>query len=138
MQKTAILVVEDDPDTQAYMRLMLERRYIVYSAASAEEAREQLREHKDRIAAILMDLSLKGSDDGFMLTGELRQDPRWENTPIIAVTAHALPEYRARALSAGCNSFLAKPFGRAELFSVLDTFLAPARSATSSAPEAGS
>lgn len=68
-----------------------------------------LNEHGSAIRAILMDLSLKGEEDGLQITAQLRQLNGWRKVPIIATTAHAFEEDRERALAAGCDDFLAKP-----------------------------
>lgn len=117
--KPFVLVVEDDPDTQALMKTMLGRGYDVRAAASAEEAWRELEAHPRENTVILMDLSLKGCEDGVNLTRALRKQERWKDVPIIATTAHALPEDRQRAMAAGCNGYLAKPFGREELLSMM-------------------
>ena len=115
----AVLVVEDDPETQAFMQMLLRNRCHVMIAATAAEARQRLASHAGDIRAVLMDLSLRGPEDGLALTRWLRSDPRWSRLPIIATTAHALEEDRERALSAGCDAYLAKPIDRRELFAML-------------------
>jgi len=112
-EKQAVLVVEDDRDIQMMMTVML-KDYVVFLAATADQMREQLSAHHDKISAILMDISLRGSrEDGLSLTRSLRQQREWANTPIIAVTAHET--YRQKALAAGCDGFLVKPVSRKQL-----------------------
>ncbi len=108
-QRPLILVVEDDGDTRMFMHAILGERYTVAEASSAEEVRRMLNEHGSAIRAILMDLSLKGEEDGLQITAQLRQLNGWRKVPIIATTAHAFEEDRERALAAGCDDFLAKP-----------------------------
>jgi PleD family two-component response regulator len=69
-QRRTLLVVEDDPDTQAFMKALLGRYYDVVSAASEEEFWAVL----DRLTPciILMDVTLKGSQDGLTLTRQFR------------------------------------------------------------------
>jgi CheY-like chemotaxis protein len=118
-----ILVVEDDGDTLAYMRRLLGDRYEVFLAPTAADARQQLRIHGDAIGLLLMDLSLKGGEDGLSLTRSLRQDARWARVPIVATTAHAFPEDRTRALRDGCTDFIAKPIHRTSLLGVVERHL---------------
>ena len=121
--RTGVLVVEDHPDTLSYMRTVLEAHYDVYEARDGEDARALLREHQEEIRLILMDLSLSGDEDGIELTRALRRDPRWASVPIVATTAHAFAEDRARALAAGCDSFLAKPVNHRALLALMIGFL---------------
>jgi len=123
--KPAILVVEDDPETQHLDRLILRDRYEVLLAGSAEDATTRIRAGKGNIVAVLMDFSLQGSsEDGLSLTRYLRTQPGWEKTPIIATTAHASSEYRYQALLAGCDAFLPKPFRAAELLQLIEDLIA--------------
>jgi PAS domain S-box-containing protein len=125
-----ILLVEDDPDTQTFMQTMMGKHFRMLVAASGSDMR-RLIESEPPIRAILMDLSLHGSEDGLTLTSYLRKQPRWKHTPIIATTAHAFGEDRERAIAAGCDGYLSKPFNRQQLMSALDKLLvrdpAPAR-----------
>jgi CheY-like chemotaxis protein len=127
VSRPAILVVEDDADTQSYMRTILRRRYDVVIAASDPEARKVLEVRPD-VSLILLDLAL-GGGDGLALVRFLREQERWKQLPIIAVTAYASPEDRERALAEGCDDYLTKPVNRRELLAKIDAFLSRARSA---------
>ncbi|MGO9450387.1 MAG: ATP-binding protein [Candidatus Binataceae bacterium] len=118
-----VLVVEDDAASRLLIKALLGGRYDVLLAASAGEARSMLEIHDGAVQAILMDLSLGGPEDGLMLTRELREDTRYEKTPIVALTAHAMPEDRQHAYSAGCNAYMTKPVNQSELFATLDRLL---------------
>ena len=118
-----VLVVEDDAASRLLIKALLGGRYDVLLAASAGEARSMLEIHDGAVQAILMDLSLGGPEDGLMLTRELREDTRYEKTPIVALTAHAMPEDRQHAYSAGCNAYMTKPVNQSELFATLDLLL---------------
>jgi CheY-like chemotaxis protein len=125
--RSTILVVEDDADTQAYMRTILRREYDVVIAASDAEARKVLEVRPD-VSLILLDLALR-EDDGLTLVQFLRRQDRWKQVPIIAVTAHASSEYRERALKGGCDDYMAKPVNRRELLAKIDAFVSRPRSA---------
>jgi two-component system, sensor histidine kinase len=117
--RATVLVVEDDAETQAYMRAILRPQYDVVIAASGAEARELLDVRPD-ISMILMDVALDENEDGLALVRYLRGQERWKRIPIIAVTAYATPEDRKRALEAGCGDYLSKPIDRRELLAKID------------------
>ena len=102
-----ILFVEDDPDIRDLVRLALEDEHEILSAETAEEGLAVAAEHAPDV--ILMDISLGGGFDGLEATGRLRADPRFERTPVVALTAHAMPGDRERALAAGCDEHWTKP-----------------------------
>ena len=102
-----ILFVEDDTDIRDLVRLALEDEHEVLSAETAEEGLRQASEHAPDV--ILMDISLGGAFDGLEATGRLRADPRFDRTPVVALTAHAMPGDREHALAAGCDEHWTKP-----------------------------
>jgi CheY-like chemotaxis protein len=126
--RSAVLVIEDDVDNQNVYEIMLQDRHEVLLAADGEEMRAQVRAANGRIVAVLVDLSLPGSEDGFALTRYLRQQPGWAQTPIIAISAHIFPEWRDRALEAGCDAFLTKPIALKKLRILLEQLLEERRS----------
>lgn len=113
-----ILVVEDDTLTQDFMKILLGKKFNKYFAASAHEANAVLSE--SNINIILMDLSIKGNEDGISLTKSIRQHKEWKTIPIIALTAHAFARDRENALAAGCNAFFSKPFNRSDLLKAIE------------------
>jgi CheY-like chemotaxis protein len=121
--KPMALVVEDDGLTQIYMKTILARHFEVLLAGSGLEARAHLAEHPKDVRIVLMDLSLKGREDGLALTRYLRSDERWRALPIVATTAHAFGEDRRNALEAGCDAYLAKPIEPAQLLAIIRKFL---------------
>ncbi len=81
---------------------------------------------------ILMDCNMPIMD-GYEASRQIRQSGRWSQMPIIALTANAMPEERERCRAAGMNDYLAKPFRRAELESLLEQWL-PAIQGDSGSP----
>jgi len=61
--------------------------------------------------------------DGYEASRRIRQNPAWQQLPVIALTANALSDERQRCLAAGMNDYLAKPFRREELLALLDQWL---------------
>lgn len=102
-----VLLVEDNEDNRIVYSTMLEHfGFEVVEVETGEEALEEARNgHPD---IILMDISIPGMD-GWTATERLRADPDTREIPVIAITAHALPEHRERAEALGCEGFLTKP-----------------------------
>ena len=117
-----ILVVEDYEDTSLAMRLALEDQgYRILEAADGARAIEVAA--SERPDVILMDLGLPDMD-GLAAAEQIRADPALRDTVIVAVTARGERAYRARALAAGCNAFVTKPFDFDWLRDLLDNLLA--------------
>jgi PAS domain S-box-containing protein len=120
-QARTILVVEDDEQTQEYMRVLLKKEYSIRIATSGTEAWEIL--SQNGIDLILMDLSLRGEEDGLHLTRRIRENLTFHTIPIIAITAHAFPDDKQKSLAAGCNAYLSKPFQIDELRGMMHELL---------------
>jgi CheY-like chemotaxis protein len=108
-----VLIVEDDPYSQLYFTKLLSGMYETAVATSAREAWDLL--HSRPFDFILMDISLKGDEDGLSLTRRLRTEEAFEKMPILAVTAYAFPDDRRRAIEAGCTDYLPKPVSSSDL-----------------------
>ena len=121
--RRTLLVVEDDSDTQAFMVALLGRHYEVVTAASEREFWREVQSRGPDICLILMDLSLRGSEDGLTLTRQFRADPRWDSIPVVALTAHATTEDRERAIEAGCAVYVSKPVDRRRLLEVIRSLI---------------
>jgi two-component system sensor histidine kinase/response regulator len=112
-KRIAILIVEDDPHSQFYFRKLLSGLYDTDVASTAREAYDLL--HSRAFGLVLMDISLKGDEDGLSLTRRLREEEAFKKLPIVAVTAYAFPDDRKRALDAGCTDYLPKPVSSSDL-----------------------
>lgn len=112
-----VLVVEDHDDTRFLLRYMLEARgYRVAEAENGEEAVALIeRIHPD---FVFMDGSLPRLD-GLAATRLMRRLPSAVRVPIIFVSGHDEPAFRAAAREAGCDDYLTKPFRIEQLENVL-------------------
>jgi CheY-like chemotaxis protein len=118
-----VLVVEDEPDAQTLLRFILEPKYEVITASSGEEMRRQLEAHSERVSLVLMDLKLEGDEDGVTLTKQLRGEDRWKGIPIVALTACATGDDLRRAVEAGCDDYVPKPFYRKQLTALVERLI---------------
>ena len=73
---------------------------------------------------VLMDCQMPVMD-GYQATRKLRQDARYSNLPVIAMTANAMVGDKEKCLDAGMNDFIAKPIDVAQLFGTLARWVAP-------------
>ena len=76
--------------------------------------------------AVLMDLQMPGMD-GFEATRRIREDSRFKDLPIIAMTAHAMTEVREQCLAVGMNDHVVKPIHPETLFETLARWCAGAK-----------
>ncbi len=117
---TRILLVEDNQVNQMLAVAILRRAGAdVESVTTGAQAVAALR--RSRFDAVLMDVQMPEMD-GLEATALIR-DPRSgvldPAVPIVAMTAHAAAEDRARCLAAGMNQYLSKPFPRHALLQIL-------------------
>ncbi len=107
-RKHLILVVDDNEDMRSMLAQLLKRAG--YQVVLAEDGQTSLTQSKYyRPDLILMDLSLPDIS-GWEAIELLRKMPAFHTTPIIAVTAHVSVADQERALLAGCDVHLGKPF----------------------------
>jgi CheY-like chemotaxis protein len=119
--KPTILLVEDSQDVTMMIKDYLELAgYQVVIAQDGGEALTQARLALPDL--ILMDVQLPHMD-GLEATRLLRQDPAFRYTPIIALTALAMPNDRDRCLAAGMDEYISKPINLKALVKVIENFL---------------
>ena len=123
-----ILLVEDNPvNQQIAVELLRESGALVTVAENGRLAVDILENSPhDAFDMVFMDLQMPEMD-GFTATGLLRGNPRFAHLPIIAMTAHATVEERARCLEAGMNEHIAKPIDVDALYDTLRRWLRPVR-----------
>jgi two-component system, cell cycle response regulator DivK len=102
-----ILIVDDTPVNLKLTRILLANEgYQVFTAGSAEEALELLRDHRPHL--VLADIQLPGMD-GLEMTRRIKQDPATSGITVIALTAFAMMGDEQKALAAGCDGYITKP-----------------------------
>ncbi len=116
-----ILIVEDNELNTEMLRRRLEKRgYNVVDERDGNQVTPLLEQFRPDM--ILMDLSLPGMD-GWTLAATLKANPQTQPIPIIAVTAHAMPGDRERALQAGCDDYITKPIDFQLLTRTIEKYL---------------
>src|ERR671930_775882 len=108
-----ILVIEDDPDVADVLRLALQSEgYTVDVAADGAEGLRSLQQRRYRL--LLLDLLLPGLDSLGVLRA-LRQEPAWRPPVVIILSALQGRADVRRALEAGADDYLTKPFDVTDL-----------------------
>ena len=116
-----ILMVEDTEDNRQIVRdLIAVTDYVLIEAADgAAGVAIALTQTPD---LILMDIQLPVID-GYEAVRRIRAAPGLPHIPIIAVTSYALSGDEAKALAAGCDDYIAKPFSPRQLLAKIRAFL---------------
>ena len=113
-----MLVVDDEPQILRALKVVL--RDAGFEAVAAENASEALDIASLRPPqAAIVDLVLPG-EDGVALTRRLRE---WSEMPILVLSAVGEEEEKVRALEAGADDYVTKPFGARELVARLQAAL---------------
>jgi PAS domain S-box-containing protein len=116
-----ILLVEDnEANITATSNYLEAQNFNVDVARNGTQALEQVREKQP--ALIVMDVQMPVMD-GMEATQHIRANAAWQDIPIIAVTALAMPGDRERCLAAGANEYLSKPVSLRQLVRVIDRLL---------------
>ncbi len=123
LPKKKVLLVEDNEDNLVVYRTILE--HVGYQVVEARDGEEGVsRAHSEQPDIILMDISIPKMD-GWEATVRLKGHDDTSRIPIIALTAHALEEDRAKAMRAGCDGYLAKPVEPRRVVQEVEKFIGP-------------
>lgn len=114
-----VMVVDDEPDLLAAIRVLLEEAgFAVATASTALAAFRVMKRHLPQV--ILMDVLLSGVD-GREITRQIKRHPLFHHIPVIVMSAH--PGIDASARQAGANDVLEKPFAMEELLQKINHYL---------------
>ncbi len=117
-----ILIVEDNPQNMRLTEMILRaKHYILLKAVDGEEGLEvATKEHPD---LIIMDIQLPKMN-GLEVTRKLRENPVFQHTPIIGVTAYAMKGDEEKIIQAGCDTYIPKPIDTRKFPEVIAEMLA--------------
>ena len=121
--KGKVLIIEDDGAILSLMRRVLEANsYETVIAQNGREAISLLASHCPDV--VILDLGLPDMDGMDVLT-QLRS---WSQMPVVVVSARTDEKEKVRALDAGADDYVTKPFGTSELLARIRTAIRHARS----------
>ncbi len=116
-----ILIIEDNElDADMLSRRLARKGYEVITAADGQSGLAAARERRPDL--VIMDMGLPVID-GWEATRLLRESPDTASIPVVALTAHAMAEDRARGLAAGCDCYETKPLEFDRLLSSIELLL---------------
>jgi CheY-like chemotaxis protein len=116
-----VLVADDKATSRELIRTVLEDEgFAISEASDGIEALRRAREIEPDL--IILDLHMPGVD-GFGVVSELRREPRFAETPIMALTASAMQGDKERALAAGFSSYVSKPIPLQSLRAEVDRLI---------------
>lgn len=116
-----VLIVEDNPLNQQVVKENLESAGIIVEMANnGQEGLQAMAENNYDL--VLMDVQMPVMG-GYEATHILRQDKRFAQLPVIAMTAHAMQGSREQCLENGMNDYVSKPIDPEQLFSVLQKWI---------------
>ncbi len=110
VEKELILLIEDEPQMRRFLRITLQGHgYRLVEAANGQEGLMQAATRNPDV--VLLDLGLPDID-GLEVTARLRE---WTQTPIVVISAREQEQDKVKALDAGADDYLTKPFSAEEL-----------------------
>ena len=116
-----LLLVEDNETNQLVATDMLACHGInVTVASNGQEALDLL--DREAFDGVLMDCQMPGMD-GYTATQHIRQQERFRDLPVIAITANAMPEDKKKCREIGMNGHISKPFNMNEILATLENWI---------------
>lgn len=122
-----VLLVEDNEiNLELAMELLTTNGIDVVVARNGREALDIL--DKEAFDGVLMDCQMPVMD-GYLATRKLRQQERFKDLPVLAMTANAMTGDREKVLDAGMNDHIAKPLNVSEMFQIMAKWITPSNPA---------
>ena len=120
-QRGQILLVEDNDVNQEVLKYFLrDTGYRLEIVATGRDALEAL--ERARYDILLLDVQLPDID-GVEVAKIIRKNTRWDALPIIALTAHGMPQDRIRCMAAGMTGYLVKPLEQHAVIATIESVL---------------
>jgi CheY-like chemotaxis protein len=117
-----ILVVDDEPETARMLGTMIEMNgYTVLKAHGPAKAMQLIQNQVPDL--LVLDVMMPGVS-GLELCRYLRREPRFQNLPVVIVSAKAQPEDIYEGLAAGASAYLTKPISTKTLIKTIQELLA--------------
>jgi len=109
LAKKVILIVEDNEINRTMLRVLLSSQYKILEAENGQAALAILKEHKEEIALILLDITMPVMD-GYTFLSIVKADPFYAVIPVIVTTQSDSEADEVAALAHGAADFVVKPY----------------------------
>lgn len=119
-----VLVVEDNETNLELVQALLHVAGIKITVATDGQQALNVLE-KEKFDAVLMDVQMPVMD-GLTATRAIRQQPKFADLPIIALTAGAMDRDKSEVMAAGMNDYIAKPINVDDMLAILAKWIVPA------------
>lgn len=120
VEKTTILIIDDNNDIRQYERTLLQDYYFVLEASDGREGLEIAR--KEVPDLVICDVMMPVMD-GLEFTQQLKTNTATSHIPVIMLTAKNLEEHRAEGYEQGADSYITKPFHSKVLLARVENLL---------------
>ena len=121
MAHESILIVDDSLMILKMVRFVLQSEgYVIQTASGGNEALSILDTFKPKL--VLMDMQMPGID-GLETTRRIKANPDTQGIIVVALTASAMKGDQEKAISAGCDGYITKPFTNPEMLSCIREYL---------------
>lgn len=124
LEKPKVLIVDDNAELRAFLRLRLGHAYQIVEAGDGREGLAQVREH---LPDLVVSDGMMPVMDGLAMTSAIKADPETDFIPVLMLTARGGPDSVIRGMQAGADDYLGKPFDGAELAARLAGLIASRR-----------
>ncbi len=118
--KKVVIIAEDDPQLNSFLKNILRKYYTVFSAFNGQEALELVKQKQPDI--IISDVMMSGMN-GLELTSYLKSCNEFSHIPVILLTAKAEVENQIEGIKSGADYYIAKPFNIDYLLNIINSQL---------------
>ncbi len=112
LHRPKVLLVDDDAEMRAYLRLHLDPHYDIIEAARGDDGLQAVRSELPDV--IVSDILMPGLD-GYALCRAVKSDPETDCIPLILLTSKTDAQSKLEGLEGGADDYISKPFDPAEL-----------------------
>lgn len=120
-ERKKVLVVDDEELARDFLQFFLAKKYDVFTCGTVDSFYTTI--NKIDFDLILMDISLRDRKDGIELTRELRESPKYKDTPVFILTALNTTKVKNSSIDAGASRFLTKPIDAKAVMQLISSTL---------------